>query len=149
MRIQAFWHAAAIATGIGLPLLFSLPAPAAENYVGINPSACRKVTVGSTSADVEYKPGVDVNGRAVVPADGPGGSLDPAAGRKMLEVIRIPITVDLAKRMGLGAGGTKFGSEVPLGEVTLRNGQVYLDGAPLTNSEQQQINDACRRAGFR
>lgn len=125
------------------------PVMAAETYVGISPAACRKVTVGSTSPDVEFKPGVDVKGRSVVPAEGPGGGLDPSAARRMLDVIRIPITVDLAKRMGLGGNGTRFGSEIPLGEVTFRGGQVYLDGAPLTNSEQQQISEACRRAGFR
>lgn len=124
-------------------------AGAADPVVGIDPAACRQVTVGSTSADVEYRPGVDVNGRAVVPAEGPGGALDPSAARRMLDVIRIPITVDLAKRMGLGGGGTKFGGEITLGEVTLRNGQVYLDGAPLTRSEQQGIIDACRKAGYR
>lgn len=133
-----------------LPLVFSVTTGmAAETYVGISPSACRKVTVGSTSPDVEYKPGVDVKGRAVVPAEGPGGGLDPAMGRKILDVIRIPISVDLAKRMGLGGNGTRFGSEIPLGEVTLRGNQMYLDGAPLTNTEQNQISEACRRAGFR
>lgn len=135
---------------VAAPLAVSATmAMATETYVGISPAACRKVTVGSTSADVEYKPGVDVNGRAVVPAEGPGGGIDPSMGRKILDVIRIPISVDLAKRMGLGSKGTRFGSEIPLGEVTLRGNQVYLDGAPLTNTEQSQITEACRRAGFR
>jgi len=56
-------------------------------------ATCRALVEHSPSPDVKYRPGSDVRGRSVAPAD-----LKPRAEIKVPETITIPITVDLCQR---------------------------------------------------
>ncbi len=98
----------------------------------------------STKSDVIWgmsdKPGVDVRGRRVVPADLGGGS--PI---KLPKEITIDIGIDLEEKYGLGAGGDYTGT-AKVGKVTVKNGQVTFNGQPLGNQEQQAITAACRNS---
>ena len=98
----------------------------------------------STKSDVIWgmsdKPGVDVRGRRVVPADRGGGS--PI---KLPKEITIDIGIDLEEKYGLGAGGDYTGT-AKVGKVTVKNGQVTFNGQPLGNQEQQAITAACRNS---
>lgn len=72
-----------------------------------------------------YKPGVDVHGRAVAPADLPA---TPGMGQAM----RIPLTVDLATRMNqVLPDGVKLEAGVGLVEITPA-GRVMIGGRDLS-----------------
>lgn len=73
-----------------------------------------------------YKPGVDVRGRAVAPAD------LPAAASGMGQTMRIPLTVDLATRMNqVLPDGVKLEAGVGLVEITPA-GRVMIGGRDLS-----------------
>ena len=76
-------------------LLFPMAAQAAES-VPVSVADCQRLVRHQPRADVEYKPGVDVHGKAVVPADLGGGYQ-----MKMPETIDIQIGIDLADRLAL------------------------------------------------
>ena len=64
------WLAAVLCAFAGL-----LAAPAAaERVVTITANDCQRVVAHVAAADVEYRPGVDVRGRKVTPADLGGGA---------------------------------------------------------------------------
>ena len=106
--------------------LLSLPAFAIE--VTYSHQMCRLLAEHTPRDDVAYQPGIDVNGKAVVPADLNGGS-----AFQLPETIKIPLSVDLAQEFGL----TEFTNDelvAPLGilEVT-KDGRVLQDGRDLTS----------------
>jgi hypothetical protein len=58
------------------------------------PPECRVLPEHKTREDVAYKPGVDVNGKPVIPAD------INAAPMEFNETLVVPLSVDLAERLG-------------------------------------------------
>lgn len=100
---------------------------------------CRRLLRHEPRADVEYKPGVDVRGKPVAPADVPGS---PAI--ELPKTITIPIGIDLEERYGLGAGG-RYTGEATIGTVSVRKGRVYWNKQLLGDAEQARIAEACRR----
>lgn len=88
------------------------------------PPECRILPEHKAANDVTYKPGVDVRGKAVVPAD---INADPMG--ISTQTVVVPLTVDLAKRLqnqniaGLEMEGTLGFLEIaPSGRITY-NGQ--------------------------
>src|SRR5688572_15205808 len=78
----------------GMTLLFLCSVAQAETTITIDPSACREVIRHVPDADVAYKPGVDVHGKKVAPAD----LSAPAISNKDIEqAFRIEINNDTAK----------------------------------------------------
>ena len=70
-------------------------AVAEETKITITKKDCRRLVRHTASADVAYRPGVDVRGRKVVPAD--------AGGRvplKLPDVFEFNIDVDIRKYLG-------------------------------------------------
>ncbi len=62
-------------------------------------------------ADVAYQPGVDVNGNPVVPADvGSVSSIVP-------DIVRIPLNIDLAQRLGAVPTGAKLDADMGFVEI--------------------------------
>ncbi|MCH6591286.1 MAG: hypothetical protein IH806_12425 [Proteobacteria bacterium] len=87
------WLVAVLCAFAGL-----LPAPAAaaaEYVVKVTAGDCRRVVAHVAAADVEYRPGVDVRGRKVAPADLGGG---PPI--KLPDEIAFDIKVDLRNFLG-------------------------------------------------
>ena len=116
-----------------------LVAPAmGESKLQVKKRDCKKVLKRQMKS-AEYKPGVDVRGRKVKSADHGGGS--PI---KLPEEITIDIGIDLDEKYGLGSGG-KYTGEAKIGQVKVRNGQVFWNCQPLGNHEQGAIAEACRR----
>ena len=96
----------------------------------------------TTAPGVAYTPGVDVKGRPVVPAEGPGGG----ATDWLSDSITIDLTVPLADRLGGQEGGVRFDADARIGQLTVRNdGRVYLDGRPVTGGNLEDLREACRR----
>lgn len=125
------------------PALAQAPQPAAgrEPTIRIDPAACQWVTRHHPSADVEYKPGVDVNGDPVAPADLPG-----SGGIDLPQDIDIAITVNTAKRLGIPANDLYKG-EVQVGMVTVRGNQVLFNGKPIQPEAEQELLVLCRQKG--
>ncbi len=81
-------------------------------------------------AGAAYKPGVDINGNPVTTADlGAAPPLVP-------DVVRIPLTVDLAKRLGV-APPPGVGMESALGTI-----EVYKDGKVRINGDDYTAKTA-------
>jgi hypothetical protein len=117
------------------------PAPVPEPTIRIDLAACQWVTRHHPSADVDYQPGVDVNGDPVAPADLPGNG-----GIDLPKDINIAITVNTAKRLGIPANDLYKG-EVQVGMVTLRGNQVLFNGKPIQPDAEQELLVLCRKKG--
>jgi hypothetical protein len=111
---------------------------AAAETLTISVSECRKLVRHQPAADVAYRPGVDVRGRRVVPADLGGGTIVAAP-----EEIEIPITVELDKTIGAAPSGL-YKPEASIGMVTYKNGRAWYNGQPLQTEANAEIIAACR-----
>lgn len=119
-----------------------------SSNLAIQTMICQKLYVHTPSADTNYKPGVDVNGNAVAPADLPSMS---SFAQSSADYIEVPLTVDLAQRMNQPVPeGVKM--EGVIGNLRLyKDGRINYNGqdvqpqaavmcghAPETTSQQQQ-----------
>jgi hypothetical protein len=99
---------------------------------------CRRLVQHRPDPDVAYKPGVDVRGKPVKPADLPGGlNLEPA------DDVEFEISFNPLR----GGTGGRFGStELYVGrvKVDLKSGAVTFNDIPLTDPEQAELAAKCR-----
>jgi hypothetical protein len=127
-----------------LPLLLTaltlaLPALAQDKpSIAVKDADCRRLIEHQAAADVTYKPGVDVYGRPVAPAD-----LSSNSQIKLPEEIQIPITIDLSKRLGLPTDGSVYKPEAQIGTVSVRGNQVFFNGQQLEAQDQAALSRAC------
>ncbi len=119
------------------------PALAAET-VTISTADCRRLVAHAPSAD--YQAGVDVRGKPVAPADLPG-----AASIDLPEVIEIPLTVDVAKRLGRAEAGTDvlasrrgIEGKAALGTLTVKGNDLFWNGRRLQSQDEVLMAEACR-----
>jgi hypothetical protein len=115
-------------------VLFFLASPA-QAQEAEKSLLCHHTVVAIPRADVAYQPGVDVHGKAVVPADMNAPIITPP------KVIEIPLTADLAQWAGLTLpSGTKM--ESVMGFI-----EAYPDGKILWNGQDitQNIAQNCSR----
>ena len=91
------------------------------------------------SADVEYRPGVDVRGCPVAPAD-----LACSPTIRLPDEIAIDVWFNLAAKYGIGAGG-RFVGDAVLGRITVQQWRVYWNDQLLVDPEQHAIAEACRK----
>ncbi len=114
---------------------------------------CAMLQQHQPSPDVTFRPGVDVNGKYVAPADLPGtdySNLLPDTIK--FDVLANPLTY------GGGAGnqalnqvpGRFLNTAMPVAHVAvdLKTGDVTLNGQPLSGVQTKTLRDACRKAGF-
>lgn len=128
----------------------------------IDPDACRAVLSASSElkgGDAAYVPGVDAYGRPVVPADG-GGPGASEWSDLLLEGVRVDLTIDLARHLGMGSGvGSEswfnfwsgepsavehFGAKAFVAEVTLSKGKIWINGKPLPSTSHSRLEAICR-----
>ena len=119
-------------------------AAGAEEAFTITKDECQRMMRRELAArpapDVAYKPGVDVRGKAVVPAGGDTRpTIEPPAA------ITFPLTLDMAAKYGI-RGGAPFGGDATLGQVTYRDGQVLWNDRPLDGPDATAIRAACEQA---
>lgn len=127
---------------IALIALFSgVSAPVhAQTTVRITDSDCARLVTHVAAADVNYRPGVDVNGNAVAPAD-----LNAQPRIAVPEVISIPVTIDLATDLGID---TPFLARPTVGEVRItRDGRVSFNGQPIGDAAQHALAKRCQQVG--
>jgi len=111
----------------------------------LNPELCDALVKHTPAPDVNYQPGVDVDGNPVAPADLPG---QPQI--KMPEKFDIPITVSLSKALNLSTSGYPGsvlgeGTETTLGTFTVDGDKVSFNGQPLTDQQQDNLAVLCMR----
>ncbi|WP_404378892.1 hypothetical protein [Caenispirillum salinarum] len=119
--------------------------PDGTTGVTVDARACRKI--GQSAAyrqapGVEYRPGVDVRGHPVAPADVGGGY-----GIDLPDEITIPITVDLAGAWRDSTAAGTVQAEALLGVVTIRDGMAFWNGKAIDAEGQADLREACRRLG--
>ena len=131
---------------IGLVMIFAsaaMPAlaqaPSDPPTIRVDPAACRFVSRHQPSADVEYKPGVDVDGNPVAPAD-----LPDAYAIELPKNIDIAITADIARRFGI-ATNNLYRGEAQIGTVTVQGDKVLFNGRPLQPAAEADLIALCAR----
>ncbi|HYG86938.1 MAG TPA: hypothetical protein VD978_11830 [Azospirillum sp.] len=104
-------------------------------------SVCRLLPQYVPSADVTYTPGVDVLGRPVAPADVHG-----SAGQQIVNYVDIPVTLSLARRLGLQVppSAAKWGDLVEVGRLTLYGDVLLFNGQPIGELSQSELIALCR-----
>ena len=112
--------------------------------------------------DVTYKPGVDVRGKPVVPAD-----LNSSGGITLPEEIHIQIGIDLADRLARRRAGTPpapmpglpgppsaepvtrpvlpFEGKGHLGVLSVKGNDVFWNGERIAPQEELLLAEACRQ----
>ncbi|KJE36972.1 hypothetical protein UF64_01070 [Thalassospira sp. HJ] len=119
---------------------------AAAPTITVTRSACKALVTHVPDDDVAYKPGVDVRGNEVAPADLNGGS---NILKSLPKEIEFPVTIDFFEYSGLTVPDGVSG-EQSIGKITYRNGRVYFNDQPLgDDANNAELIDACRKAGFR
>jgi len=114
-----------------------------ERRLFVSSDACDALTAHKAREDVAYQPGVDVDGNAVAPAD----LVDP--GRLDLDddhTYWLEITVPLNDAIEFdpeGAFGRIDDSNITVGTVTLKDGDVRFNGEPLGSIDAYAVAEAC------
>lgn len=101
---------------------------------------CLKLVKHVPAPDVAYRPGVDVRGKPVVPADPEGvGKIVPP------ENFTIDITVRIDKRFGVPPTAELYRPEARIGAVTVEGDKAYFNGQPLATESVNELAEVCRR----
>jgi len=113
-----------------LIVLMIVPAAlvAAPRTIVSEQGECRLVPIHKPDADVAYQPGVDVNGKAVAPADLPG-----SGGITLPNDITIGLRVPLADILGADTPPFLGDAGIDVGQVTVDRltGALFYNGQRL------------------
>ena len=115
-----------------------------DGRIVITRDLCNQVSVQHQPApDVTYRPGTDVYGRPVAPADLPGSgtTYGGLGNRSSTDILINPQAGGLNQR---GLVGETF-----IGRVTVdANGRVAINGQPVDPPAQSELQQLCARAGY-
>jgi len=115
-------------------------AAAAGRQLHVTAADCRRLVQYLPSGDVTYRPGVDVYGRAVAPAD-----LSPAPSLGPPERMTVYIDANL-RRYGVPPTSPLFQPFVGVGAISFdSSGNVFFNGQPLGGGEQSALAELCRQ----
>ncbi|MEX2449938.1 MAG: hypothetical protein WD407_03705 [Rhodospirillales bacterium] len=127
-----------ITRSIVLSAILLLPVVAAQaEQVTVTEADCLKIVQHVPEPDVEYKPGVDVYGRAVAPAD-----LGGSPQIKIPDVITFDLKLDL-DTLSDSSAGRVFGEPV-LGKISIEGHRVYFNGQPIGAIGHAELVRKCR-----
>ena len=108
--------------------------------VVVTKADCSRLVKYVPAPDVTYRPGIDVNGDPVAPAD-----LDGGVSIALPETFVIPIEVDLFDRFGIPADPTNYEGDLVVGEVIVDlDGRAYFNGQPLQDEEAAALAAKCQ-----
>ncbi|MFZ5608912.1 MAG: hypothetical protein ACOY99_04790 [Pseudomonadota bacterium] len=129
---------------IGAGLIMALGSASSENRASLGPLEtdeallilCRAMVRHVPEEGVVYAPGRDVEGRAVAPAEvAPPAVAIPSR-------LAIPVTVDLARRLGLSVGEGVL-DEALLGIISVTGGVATFNGQPLDPANREALGLVC------
>ena len=118
---------------------------AAERTIAVARSDCQLAIEHAPAPDVAYRPGVDVHGRPVAPADVEGPDI------VLPDVIPIFISADLRRRFGLRRNSPLLEAEAGIGivEFQLSSGRLFFNGVELSEADEQALAVLCREGEAR
>ena len=129
IKIAALWSSLVLASQV------------TAQTVSIESEDCSQLVRHVASSDVAFVPGVDLQGRFVVSAD-LGGTVQVQTPTEF----KIPITVDLQKKLGIPVDPNLFQTQnFSVGTVTWKDGKGYFNGQPLQNDESQRLAALCQK----
>ena len=136
-----------LASACGLAQAPSPPPPDQQLYV--TRQDCKQLVAHHSDAGVEYKPGTDVHGRYVAPADLPG-----QPGIALPDKIEFDLRLNpmaYAPQAGNVPSAALSNTSTNLGhvEVDLLSGQARFNGHALDGEQTRIVTEACRKAGYR
>ena len=104
---------------------------------------CVQLVAHHPEPGVAYKPGTDVHGRAVPPAE--------VAVTRPADLLPDRLAFDLKVNPLAYGSGKIANTAVPVAhiDVDLPNGEVRLNGHVLEDQQTDMVTEACRRAGYR
>lgn len=108
-----------------------------ESYAVREIICSQKYVAATGAASPDYQPGVDVNGKPVVPADvaAPAAPVSP-------DYVEVPMTIDLARVMNLLPAGAEM--KLPVANLKLyKDGKVEYNGQDITS----RTTDMCGNHG--
>ncbi len=109
---------------------------------------CRQLVAHHPDPGVEYKPGVDVRGKYVAPADLPNQANFNLPDKIEFDLRLNPLAY--APQSGAPAGAFQ-NTATNLGhvEMDLGSGKAKLNGHTLDDEQTSIVTEACRKAGYR
>ena len=120
--------------------LLMTPVVAQQSRIIVSKEDCKRLVRHHPSADVEYKPGVDVRGKAVVPAD-----LSGSRPLKLPDTYEFDITLQVFKQLDLTVPAGLEESQLKVGTVSVdKRGNVSFNGERLGGDEEAAIAEACQ-----
>ncbi|MBL4801012.1 MAG: hypothetical protein JKY45_03900 [Emcibacter sp.] len=127
-------------------LIFSSASAETKAYVTVE--NCRILTAHIPNDDVTYKGGVDVRGKAVMPANVSSG---PDFGLKT--GISFLLILDVAKESRATVNSQNQFQDHPglegkinLGRIEIKNGKVTLDGKDLAAQHKMELSEFCQKS---
>ena len=130
-----------IAAAVGVVLVSNVATAAAQTTVRVSRADCARLVEYKQPPGVAYKPGVDVRGNAVAPADLPGSNRSIVLPEHVeFDLSFNPLRGNLANRFER--------TELPVGRIgfNLETGEATFNGQPLTSPQQAELSRKCQRA---
>jgi hypothetical protein len=123
-----------------------VPQAYAADEALISQQHCQQLTAHTPQDNVRYRGGVDVNGKAIAPAD--LADEDEASSNwadDLAKQATVAVTVDLASYLGLAMPQPGLKGEVPLGVLELGpGGDVLFNGQSLSDLQKSRLTTLCR-----
>lgn len=124
-----------------LPWLLLPCAAVAQDRVTVDTSNCQLLMRHAMAPDVTYQPGVNVQGRAVAPADLPSDST-----LNLPRDIPINIEIPVSTLLGRNSPYLTRDAKIQVGQVVVQqDGRVLFNGQPVTDEGRDQLIAACRQ----
>ena len=131
-----------------LTLLLVSDHAAADQPLYVTRQDCARLAAHHPDPGVEYKPGQDVHGRYVAPADLPG-----QGGISLPDKIEFDLKLnplDYAPQPKAPPGALQnTGANLGHVEVDLATGRAKFNGQALDDEQTRIVTEACRKAGYR
>ncbi|SLN53729.1 hypothetical protein [Oceanibacterium hippocampi] len=137
------------ASGLALlaatPILAATPTAAVAGELVVERGVCERLIRHVADADVTYRPGVGVRGRAVAPAD-----LDEPRRLRLPEVVTLAIDIPLRELLA-DPNPRLADVEVAVGTIVydLESGRFTFDDQPIGADGEVYLAERCRRHGRR